>query len=310
LDLPPIGPVPRWHKEILMHPALILSLALGTLHATQARADSLVVTTAWLAERLEDPSLVIIHVGNPGRYASGHVPGARYLDDEAFTERRGSLYTEMPDGARLEAVLEEIGVSDDSRIVVYQPLGHPTMAARLLVTLDFIGLGERASILDGGLEAWTREGRPTTRENPPPPRGSLSPRPRPDIVVNRAWMTARHRDPAVAVLDARTPEFYTGAAGVTMHAARPGHIPGAANVPFTSLVDGEGRLRDPDTLRSLLLDAGVTPGSIVVTYCHLGQQEPALRCSPSGRLGHPAVRWVLRGLERAARLAVEAGPRP
>jgi thiosulfate/3-mercaptopyruvate sulfurtransferase len=242
----------------------------------QARNDSLLVTTRWLAERLDEPSLVIIHVGNEATYETGHIPGARYLGYDAFTERRGRLYTELPALQELDRVLEEIGVSTDSRIVIYQPRGVPTMAGRLFVTLEYLGLGHRTSILDGGLAAWNSEGRPTTTDVPVVLRGSLSVRPQQDVVVDHRYVMQRYRDPSVAVLDARDRQYYTGEAGVTMHAFRPGHIPGAGSVPFSGVTDSSGRFKSRPLLRSMFSKAGAAPDKHVVTYCHLGQQASLL----------------------------------
>lgn len=261
-------------RRIIALPTTLVVVAAGALAAHTT--DSLLVSTAWLADRLHDPSLVIIHVGNRGAYDRGHIPGARFLDYGAFTERRGRLYTELPAPDSLERLLEGIGVSDDSRIILYQPSNHPTMAARLFVTLEYLDLGARTSMLNGGLQAWQAEGRPTSTDSPRVSTGSLTVRPRDDIVVDHGWVATQVETPSVAVLDARTPEFYTGEAGITMHAFRPGHIPGAGNVPFTTLTDASGRFKDRATLRTMFAEAGAGPGKRVVTYCHLGQQASLL----------------------------------
>lgn len=256
---------------------LVLTLGMApALESQIARSIPQIVSTVWLEDRLDDPSIVIVHVANERQYAAAHIPGARLLAWEAFTERQGRLYAELPAAETLRQALESIGVSNESSIVLYSPRGHPTAAGRLYVTLAYLGLAHRTAMLDGGLDLWRAEGRPVTTEMPAVVRGTLDVQPRDDVVVHFDWMRARFEDPTLAVLDARTDEFYTGAAGVTMHAARPGHIPGAGNVPFTSLTDESGRFRDEATLRRMLTVAGATPGKRVVTYCHLGMQASLL----------------------------------
>lgn len=262
--------------RVLAVTALAAMAAAIPASATAQANDSLLVSTSWLAQRLNDPSIVIVHVGNASAYEEGHIPGARYLGFEAFTERHEPLYTELPEPTKLQQVLRAIGVSDDSRIVLYQPRGHPTIAARLFVTLDYLGHGDRASLLDGGLEKWRAEDRPLSRETPPVSTGSLSVQPRQDVVVGYEWMSEHFRDPSLSVLDARTSKFYTGSAGVTMHAHRPGHIPGAHNVPFVALTDEAGHFERLGVLREMFVGAGAVPGKRVVTYCHLGQQASLL----------------------------------
>lgn len=238
--------------------------------------DHMLVSTSWLADYLEDPSVVVIHVGNPDSYEAGHIPGARLLSYDDFTVRRPPLYTELPDVDDLEEALERIGVSDDSHVVLYHAQGYPTMVGRLFVTLEYLGLQNRISLLDGSLTVWGAEGRPTEQSAPEVLRGSLTVDPQAHVVVDRDWVREHYRDTAVRVLDARTPRFYTGEAGITMHAFRPGHIPAAGNLPFTNLTDDSGRFRSPHELRSMFHEADVTPTKRVVTYCHLGQQASLL----------------------------------
>ena len=244
-----------------------------------AAPDTMLVSTAWLAERLRDPSIVVIHVAGPrAAYDSAHLPGARYLPYEGFVVEGGhgkDLSTQLPSVAQLDSALESIGVSDSTRVVLYGPASAIT--ERLFFTLDYLGLADRAYILDGGLHAWRAEGRPVTTEVPAVTRGSLTPRPRPDLVVDAAFVQGNLNRPALAILDARTPDFYTGTSGPSRHAPRPGHIPSARNIPFTTLMDSSSRkLKDKATLAGLFRAAGAEAGDRVVAYCHIGQQASLL----------------------------------
>lgn len=249
--------------------ALLLAAA-PALAAAPGRAPTL-VSTDWLERRLGEPDLVVLHAANQrADYDAGHVPGARFLGWPAFTGPRDSLSTELPSEAKLDSLLEAAGVTDRSRIVI---AGTPvTVAARLLVTLDWFGLGERASLLDGGMDAWREEGRPLSRDTAAVARGSVTPRPRPDRVLDTASLAALAGGEAgeVAVVDARTPEFFQGLA--SNNNPRPGRLPGAGNVPFSWLTRELGRFREPRDLERLFAGAGVGRGERVVTYCHIGIQ--------------------------------------
>jgi thiosulfate/3-mercaptopyruvate sulfurtransferase len=244
--------------------------------AAQQPADSMLVSTSWLAQRLGDPSLVVLQAGNPEVYQRGHIPGARLLRFEDYAPERDGLHAQLPDPAQLEVLLRNAGISNDSRIVVYQPAGYPTPAARLFVTLVYAGLGERTSLLDGGLPAWEREQRPLSQELPTVAAGTVSVRPHEDLVIDYGRLHEGIQKQDVLVLDARMPNFYSGEAGVTQYAARPGHIAQARNVPFQTLTDQSGRFNDRALLQRAFGETGASPGASVVTYCHVGQQASLL----------------------------------
>ena len=239
-----------------------------------APAD-VVVTPQWLAARLGKEPIVLFHLGDKAEYDAGHIPGAQFLTlpDVSDPAPSATLTLQMAAVDRLKEVFEAHGVSDASRIVLYFGKDRVTMVARVFVALDYLGLSDRASILDGGLPAWKSAGQPVSTEVPSVTRGSLTPHPRPDVIVNADWVSAHLKDPAVTIIDARTPEFYAGTEANSRF-PRPGHIPGAANVPYLTLnTEAPGfLLKDLSELRAMFVAAGVKPGAEVVTYCHIGQQ--------------------------------------
>lgn len=259
----------------------MLTTTLATLAALAAQpADTPFVSTAWLAERIDDPKLVLFEVGERSGYDAGHIPGAQFIEmrDVAAPHVMGpdghdprALVLELPSPERLDSVLEARGVSDDSRIVLYMGKDWLTPTARVYFTLVWGGLGARVSVLEGGLPAWREAGHAVSVEIPTPAtRGSVTIRPQPDVVTNADWVRAHLRDERVAVIDARAPEFYTDSAD--NHMPRGGHIPGARNVPFGSLTDSAGVPLNAATLRDRFREAGAEPGDRVVVYCHIGQQ--------------------------------------
>lgn len=245
-------------------------LALIAALFAAAPADTMLVTPAWLAQRLDDPRLVLFHVGPRAEYDTAHIAGAQFIQLREIAAPRDSLMPlELPEPAALDSTLEARGVSDDSRIVLYWSSGWVSPTTRVYLTLVWAGLGSRVSILDGGLAAWRAEGHSVTAVVPSPRTGQLTLRPRSDIVVTADWVNRHRTHPAVAVIDARTARFYTGA---DTNYRRPGHIAGAGSLPFTDVVDSAGRFLPPEELVHLLAEAGATPGRTIVTYCHTGQQ--------------------------------------
>ena len=125
----------------------------------------MIVSTAWLAEHLNDRSLVLLHVGDKKEYDAAHIPGAQFIQlSDISTPRGQGLTLELPAVDQLKATFEKFGVTDKSRIVVYFGKDWISPTARVYLTLDYLGLGDRTSILDGGLPAWRSEGRPVTAE--------------------------------------------------------------------------------------------------------------------------------------------------
>ena len=229
--------------------------------------------------------LVVLHADRTrDGYAAGHLPGARFLPLEAIVVEREGLPNELPPVAVLDSVFESLGVTDSGRVVL---TGEPLAAARAWFTLDYLGHGARASVLDGGLAAWRAGGHPVTREVPPlPAPGGFTPRPRPELVVDQVWVASRLASRRVAVVDARPGDEYRGdKAGDGV--PRPGHIPGAGHLFWkaTLVAEAEPRLLEADSLRALFAAAGAAPGDTVVVYCRTGVQASHLY-AVARALGH------------------------
>jgi len=237
--------------------------------------DSLIVSTGWLARHLNDDSLVLLQVGDKAEYEAGHIPGAQFIAVADISTPRGQgLTLQLPAVEQLKATFEKLGVTNKSRIVVYFGKDWVTPTARVFFTLDYLGLGRRTSILDGGLPAWRAEGRNISAEVRAPKTGHFTPRPNPRLVVDAAWVKANLHKPDVAIVDARAAKFYTGAEAGQM--PRAGHIPSARNISFDSVVEENNKFKSSIVLRELFNTAGVKQGDAVATYCHIGQQASLL----------------------------------
>jgi thiosulfate/3-mercaptopyruvate sulfurtransferase len=245
--------------------------------AQQSRDTPLLVTPAWVAEHLPQGKVVLFQIGDEDEYKAAHIPGARFIRTRDVSDPEAKLRLQMAGIDRLRRTFESFGVSDDSQVVLYWGNDWATPTARIFVALDYLGLGGRTSIMDGGLPAWRAANRPVTTDSVEPVPGHLTPHPRPEVIVDAAWIEARLKDPAVTILDARDAVFYSGESDGRGSIPRPGHIAGARSIPFSSLVvEPPLKMKDVAALRALFEAAGVEPGGEVVTYCHIGQQASLL----------------------------------
>lgn len=262
--------------------SLLVVVCLGVVPGepvAQASSAPRLVTATWLAEHMNDPDLVLLHVGGARDYAT-HIPGARLValaDVSAMDTSDTGLNLQMLPAGELKAKLEGLGISDASRIVIYPGTNAVQSATRMMLTLDYAGIGGRASLLDGGLTGWVRDGRSTSDVSPAARQGSLKPLTLQPLVVDSTFVREHLRTPGYAIVDARAKTLYDG---VTTggSAARPhktGHIETAVNVPFSEMTNGESQFKTADELRKVFDAAGVKPGDTVVAYCHIGQQATA-----------------------------------
>ncbi len=248
----------------------VMMLLAGLASAAEPRTDIL-VTPGWLAERIDDPSVVVVQVADVRLdYLREHIPGARFLWPGWLEKSTPDLNVELFPVAEMDSVLESLGISNSSQIVLCHTytLGSAAGVARAWVTLDYLGMGERTKILDGGFEAWKAQGKPTTKEIPEYSRGNFAPRLRENVFVGPDYVQARMAEVGVRLVDCRRPVDFRGD---TKSVLPGGHIPGAVNLPSTSVV-GETRYYAPiDTLKAKFAAAGVQPGDEIIAYCYRGK---------------------------------------
>lgn len=259
----------------LLRAGALLAIAVATALPARAQDDpraALLVDAAWLQSHIDDPELVVVHVGRG--YDEGHVPGAALLDLDAIAYSAGEMDDPdhvmldlPPDLSTARAAFEAAGVRDGARVVLVHPERGFNYAARALWTLQVLGVDD-ARILDGGLPAWVGAGGEVSTTAATPAQGRLTAAPRLERRVDKAFVRDRGTAPGVALVDARRAAHYDGVEEEID--GRAGHIPGAGNLFAGELLDDEGRLKSAAELRSLFEAAGVEEGDRVVTYCHIG----------------------------------------
>jgi thiosulfate/3-mercaptopyruvate sulfurtransferase len=269
--------------------AALASLAVPTAQAQRNPRAELAVAPAWLAQHLEDPDLVLLHVGDKSEYDKAHIAGARYVGQRDISvssmDHDKGLMLELPTADSLRNQLAALGISDRSRVVVYYGNDWVSPTTRILFTLDHAGFGGRSALLDGGMNAWKEAGLPVTTAVPPARTGQLSPLKVKPLVVGIDYVKQRLGSPSLHLVDGRAAVFYDG---VEEGNNRKGHVPGARSIPFTEVTDDKLRLKSADALTRLFADAGIGPKDTVVAYCHIGQQATAVLFA-ARTLGHPVL---------------------
>ncbi|MBI3899863.1 MAG: sulfurtransferase [Gammaproteobacteria bacterium] len=246
----------------------------------------LLVEPAELAARLGDPALAIIDLSQPALHARSHVPGAVHLDYARIIAPRPPAAAVLPEPQQLAEALGSIGLTPDKQVVAYDDEGNGR-AARFLWTLEVIGHA-RLSILNGGIRAWLAEQRPVESGVKPVSATSYPVQISRNAIADKEYILAHLRDPNVVLLDARSPDEYSGK---VKRSARAGHIPGAVNFQWTDAMDAmrQTRLKNAADIKRTLEGLGITPDKEIVTYCQTHHRS-AHTYFVLKTLGYPRVR--------------------
>jgi thiosulfate/3-mercaptopyruvate sulfurtransferase len=279
--------------------------------AAYARPERL-VTTAWLAEHLDDPDVVVAESDEDVLlYATGHIPGAVRIDWHAdLNDPVARDYVDPEGFARL---MRAKGVRRDTTLVFYGD-NFNWWAAYALWVCTLFG-HEDVRLLDGGRQKWIDEGRPLTREEPAPAESDYPVVPRDDTRV-RAFRedVLAHIGTSGRLVDVRSPQEFSGELTHMPDypqegAIRGGHVPGASNVPWKRAANDDGTFKDAGALRAIYLEEqGLTPDDDVIAYCRIGERSSHTWFVLTHLLGLPRVRnydgsWVEWG--NAVRVPIE-----
>ena len=233
------------------------------------------VTTAWLAERLDAPGLVVVESDEDVLlYETGHIPGAVKVD--WHTELNDPVTRDYLDGAGFAALMSAKGISRDDTVVIYGDKNN-WWAAYALWVFTLFG-HEDVRLLDGGRSLWEAEGRPFTTDKAQVTATEYPVVERDDSVV-RAFKDDVLGHLGKPMVDVRSPEEYTGArthmpAYPDEGALRGGHIPGAQSVPWARAAAEDGTFRTRDELEAIYLtEKGLQADDEVVAYCRIGERS-------------------------------------
>jgi thiosulfate/3-mercaptopyruvate sulfurtransferase len=239
-------------------------------------ANSLLVSTDWLADRIGSRELVIVdgswHLSTSKRdgfaeYRIAHIPGAVFFDIDEISDHSSDLPHMLPPPEAFALHMTRLGIGDGMKIVVYDAAGLYS-APRVWWTLKAFGAKD-VFILDGGLPKWRAEGRPVES-------GMVARKPahftvdlHQEMIADLARVELALDEQQAQVVDARAADRFRGAAPEPRPGVASGHIPGSLNLPYASLIEN-GRLKAPDRLAAAFSAAGVDLERPVITSCGSG----------------------------------------
>lgn len=251
------------------------------------------VPTDWLAERLGSQSLTLVDVQpSVHDYILEHIPGAVYLNEGLLRVPLNGLPVRYTPLEAFQAIARRVGMQADAPAVVYggtgpfskrgDGLGQTTMA----YALARFG-HDNVCVLDGGIDLWKAEGRPLTMDLPQVAESGFAAHLRSEYFVEYEALKAMKDRDDVLLLDARPPAVYEGQGPF----AKPGHIPGAINVPWSSFLDPQNKcLHRPDgEIQALLAEHDVTPDKTIICSCGTGRKATVEFLVLKWRLSFPRV---------------------
>ena len=255
--------------------------------------SDVLVSTQWVAEHSQDANVRLVEVDvDTTQYASGHIPGAIAFDWQ--TQLQDTVARDIISRKEFEALVSRAGIAADTHVVLYGD-NNNWFAAYAFWLFKLYG-HEQVSLLDGGRKKWLAEERPTTEDVPVYPATSYSVSAvHDDLRADRDFVRARLNSPDFTLVDVRSVAEYTGEIiappGMTETAQRPGHIPGARNIPWAQAVAEDGTFKSADELTKLYRTKGVTGETKdTVAYCRIGERSSHTWFALKYILGYENVR--------------------
>ena len=270
------------------------------------------IETRELRNLTSHPSIRIIDMRTSlSDYLKGHIPGAVYLHVENLQVPTKGIPDQAPDRICLERLLgDNLSLSNPMGIILYSDRSNSN-ATLLAWTLDYLS-HKKVGVLNGGYEKWISERLPTTREFPPLLPNKFFGKVIRETSAEKKWIKDRLVAKNVLIVDARSPEQYSGEEGEEV---RKGHIPGAKNIFWETTLEGEEvRVwKKKEDLEKLFAESGVTRDKEIVVYCRTGREASHLYFTLKYVLGFPHVflyrgSWVEWSADRT--LPVKTGTDP
>lgn len=250
------------------------------------------ISTDWLARHLADPDLRILdaswYLPDAGcdakaEYHAAHIPGARFFDIDEISDQRSSLPHMAPPPEKFISRMRAMGVGDGHQVVVYDGSGLFS-AARVWWMFRLMGKVDVA-VLDGGFPKWQAEGR-AVEDMPPVMRDRhMTVQRQAGLVKDVTQVAHASKLGEAEIIDARSVARFKGEVAEARPGLRAGHIPGAKNVPYATLLSADGTMKSPADLRAAFQAAGVDLGKPAITSCGSGITAAVLSLALE-RIGH------------------------
>lgn len=263
------------------------------------------VETAWLAEHLQDPDVRIVDMrgyvrtanqpdgkqvahyeGAAGEYAQGHIPGAVYIDwTKDIVNLADPVEAQIATPEHFAEAMARVGIGDQHLVVAYDTHPASQFATRLWWALRYYG-HNRVVVLNGGLPKWQRENRPLTSSMPDYARATFTPAVQSQLRATAEDVLSFIDQQGIKLVDARDVGQYSGS--VVRGEGRPGHIPGAINIPREELIAADGTFRSNEALQKVFATSQLTPDERIVAYCNGGVAATSVLFSLA-LLGYPQL---------------------
>lgn len=238
--------------------------------------STFVVSADWLEQRLGNLDIKIVDASwylpaqnrDPkAEYEAAHIPGAVFFDQDAIADQTSGLPHTLPSPEAFAEAVGAMGISEEDTIVVYDGPGIFT-APRVWWMFRIMG-AKNVFVLDGGMDGWKAEERPTTTDIPRPTRRSFRPSFDANVVTSFERMKDVVENRLAQIADARSAGRFTGEEAEPRAGMRSGHMPGAKSLPAGFFSD-KGKLKELGALRQTFADAGIDLTKPVVTTCGSG----------------------------------------
>jgi thiosulfate/3-mercaptopyruvate sulfurtransferase len=251
------------------------------------------VSTDWLEEHATDPGIRVIEVDeDTSAYDKGHIKGA--VGWNWSTDLHTAVGRDYVDQGGLSSLLSDAGVGPDTTVVLYGG-NNNWFAAYAYWILKLRGF-DNVKLLDGGRKKWELESRELTGEVPSYDGTGIkvTGSERTEIRALRDEVLAKQGS-TTGFVDVRSPEEFRGEKLAPDHLPQeqsqvPGHVPGAANIPWVQAANDDGTFKSADELRALYADQGITPDREVIAYCRIGERSSHTWFALQELLGFPNVK--------------------
>lgn len=235
------------------------------------------VTTEWLAGELGKSDLRVVDASwflpadgrdARGEFETAHIPGAVFFDIDEVADTSSPYPTMLPSPEKFASRMQAMGLGDGCRVVVYDNSPYRT-AARAWWTMRVFGV-HQVMILDGGFQKWRAEGRPVESGKPVVRHRHFTVWHDPALVRSLKDMIVNLTSKQEQVIDARSASRFQGRDPEPRPGVRPGHMPGALNLPYTELMNEDGTYKTGDALKAAFDAIGIDFTRPVVTTCGSG----------------------------------------
>ncbi len=250
------------------------------------------VETQWVADNMKDPKIRLVEVDvDTAAYGEGHIPGAVGWNWKVDLEE--TLERDIAHQGTLDKLLSRSGIANDTTVILYGD-NNNWFATYAFWLLKYYGHAD-ARMMNGGRAKWIAEGRPMTKETPRHPAMTYKAKdPDKSIRIVRREVIDAVGKAGLGLVDVRSPKEFSGEILAPENlpqegAQRGGHIPGAANIPWSQAVREDGTFKSAEELKQLYQGKGIVPDKEIIAYCRIGERSSHTWFVLKYLLGYPKV---------------------